>query len=196
MEKDTTELHAFLLSNSQLGKEKVSEIVSLFQQVTVPKNSIYLNEGQISNAYTFLTKGYMRAFTYDTDGNEVTTAFYQNNQLVFEVHSFFMRTPSKECIQALTDCTVFYIDFNQLNHLFHSIPEFREFGRLVLVKCFVTLKQRMLSMINETAEQRYINLLTSNPDIFQFASLKHIASFLGITDTSLSRIRKDLANKY
>ncbi|MES2380642.1 MAG: Crp/Fnr family transcriptional regulator [Bacteroidota bacterium] len=195
MERDTTELHSFLLSNSQLGNEKVSEIVKLFQQLSVPKNTIYLNEGQVSNAYAFLTKGYMRAFTYDTEGNEVTTAFYQNNQLVFEVNSFFTRTPSKECIQAITDCTVFYIDFNQLNQLFHSIPEFREFGRSVLVKCFVDLKQRTLAMINETAEQRYISLLANNPNIFQFASLKHIASFLGITDTSLSRIRKDLANK-
>ena len=76
--------------------------------------------------------------------------------------------------------------------LFHSLPEFRDFGRAILVKGFATLKLRMLSMITETAEERYAALLQSNPEIFQQAPLKYIASYLGITDTSLSRIRKEM----
>ncbi|HEY0751463.1 MAG TPA: Crp/Fnr family transcriptional regulator, partial [Chitinophagaceae bacterium] len=76
----------------------------------------------------------------------------------------------------------------------HSIPEFREFGRSILVRGFSNLKLRMLSMITETAEQRYASLLQHNPEIFQYAPLKYIASYLGITDSSLSRIRKDINN--
>jgi len=79
--------------------------------------------------------------------------------------------------------------------LFHSVPEFREFGRAMLVKEFVAFKQRTLLLINKTAEERYADLLNSNGEIFQFAQLKHIASYLGITDTSLSRIRKEYAKK-
>jgi len=73
--------------------------------------------------------------------------------------------------------------------------DFRDFGRSILVKGFSSLKIRMLSMITETAEQRYDTLLKTNPEIFQQAALKYIASFLGITDTSLSRIRKEYAKK-
>ena len=85
--------------------------------------------------------------------------------------------------------------WEQLNMLFHSLPEFREFGRSILVKGFTALKNRMLSMITETAEERYAHLLQNKPEIFQHAPLKTIASYLGITDTSLSRIRKELAKK-
>jgi len=69
---------------------------------------------------------------------------------------------------------------------FHALPEFREFGRSVLVDGFSTLKNRMLSTITETAEDRYAAPLKSNPEIFQHAPLKYIASYLGITDTSLA----------
>jgi len=137
----------------------------------------------------------MRAFAYDTDGNDITTNFYSSNQVVFEVSSFFTRTISKENVQAIVDCSGWFITFGQLNDLFHSLPEFREFGRAVLVQGFSSLKTRMLSMITETAEQRYDTLLQNNPEIFQHAALKHIASYLGITDTSLSRIRKELSKK-
>lgn len=137
----------------------------------------------------------MRAFAHDVDGNEVTTNFYTSGQMIFEISSFFGRTRSKENIQALTDCEGWFITYAQLNYLFHALPEFREFGRSMLVKGFSGLKLRMLSTITETAEERYAALLKSNPEIFQHASLKTIASYLGITDTSLSRIRKDFSKK-
>ena len=137
----------------------------------------------------------MRAFTFDTDGNEVTTYFYSKNRVVFEASSFFMRTLSTENIQAVTQCQGFTINFEELNRLFHSIPAFREFGRAMLVREFAAYKQRTLSMINQTAEQRYTALINANLEIFQYAQLKHIASYLGITDTSLSRIRKEYARK-
>ena len=75
------------------------------------------------------------------------------------------------------------------------MPEFREFGRSLLVSGFASLKSRMLSMITATAEERYEKLLQTNPSIFQTAALKHIASYLGVTDTSLSRIRKKFAKQ-
>jgi hypothetical protein len=79
--------------------------------------------------------------------------------------------------------------------LFHSVPEFREFGRAMLVKEFVAYKQRTLALINKSAEERYANLIAINKDVFRFAQLKHIASYLGMTDTSLSRIRKTFTKK-
>jgi DNA-binding MurR/RpiR family transcriptional regulator len=78
---------------------------------------------------------------------------------------------------------------------FHTIPEFREFGRLNITNQFGILQQRMLSTLHETAEQRYSHLINANPEVFQHAPLKQIASYLGITDTSLSRIRKEFTKK-
>jgi len=75
------------------------------------------------------------------------------------------------------------------------MPEFREFGRLNIINLYGILKQRMLSMLQETAEQRYSNLINSNPEVLQHVPLKYIASYLGITDTSLSRVRKEFTKK-
>ncbi len=93
------------------------------------------------------------------------------------------------------NCKGWVISFEKLNMIFHSIPEFREFGRAILVKGFASLKLRMLSLITETAEEPYASLLQFNPEIFQNAPLKYIASYLGITDTSLSRIRKEMMKR-
>jgi len=75
------------------------------------------------------------------------------------------------------------------------MPEFREFGRSMLVTAYAELKHRMLSMVRDTAEERYSLLIASSPDIFQNAPLKYIASYLGVTSTSLSRIRKEITKK-
>lgn len=189
MNDDKQKLKDFFIYTGFVSSNRADEIITVFGERNIPRNEYYLKYGFPSNEYLFLQSGFMRAFTFDTNGNEVTTAFHGSGNVVFEVSSFFNRTISKENIQAITDCKGWAITYDQLNSLFHNIPEFREFGRAILVKNLITLKQRMLSMINETAEARYDMLMKSNPEIFQHAALKHIASYLGITDTSLSRIR-------
>lgn len=185
----------FIQNNLPTSRKTLDEIAEHFKEIAFTKNDYFLKEGQVSNDYLFLADGFMRAFTFDTDGNEVTTYFYPKNRVVFEASSFFMRIASTENIQAVTDCKGFTITFEKLNMLFHSIPEFREFGRAMLVKEFSAYKQRTLAMINKSAEERYANLISTNKEIFQNAQLKHIASFLGMTDTSLSRIRKEFMKK-
>lgn len=185
----------FLQSSNLVTLQTAEKIAGTFAEKWVAKGHYFLEENKISDEYFFLEKGFLRAFAFDTEGNDVTTGFYSDNQVVFEVSSFFNRTRSRENIQALQDCNGWCINYQQLNELFHSLPEFREFGRSILVKGFTALKTRMISMIRETAEQRYEALLKTNPEIFQQAALKHIATYLGITDTSLSRIRKDFAKK-
>lgn len=188
-------LISFFTNSNLVTKEKAELIAATFSAKELKKNDFLFKEGRVCNDYYFLEKGFIRAYAHDTDGNEVTTNFYLSGQIVFEVFSFFNRTISKENYQAIEDSEGWFITYEQLNSLFHSMYEFRDFGRSVLVKGFSSLKERMLSMITETAEQRYESLLHSNPEIFQHAALKHIASYLGITDTSLSRIRKEYSKK-
>src|SRR6218665_298068 len=185
---DKKPLLEFLKRHSPASPNIIAYIAEDFKEKIITKNCFFLKEQTVSDDYFFLTEGVLRAFTLDTNGNEVTTYFYTKNRVVFEAASFFMRSKSSENIQALTDCEGFVISFEKLNMLFHSVPEFREFGRAMLVKEFVAFKQRTLSMINTTAEMRYSNLMASDPEVFQYAQLKYIASYLGVPDTSLSRI--------
>lgn len=188
---DRQRLTQFLRRSDLVTRSTAKIIAETFSFKEIKKNEFLLKEDMVSNEYFYLEHGFMRSFAFDVDGNDITTHFYIDDQVVFEVSSFFNRNKSKENIQALEDCSGWYITYDQLNHLFHTLPEFREFGRAILVKGFVALKTRMLSMITETAEKRYQAILNTNPEIFQHAALKHIASYLGITDTSLSRIRKE-----
>jgi CRP-like cAMP-binding protein len=188
-------LTTFFRDNFPIPSQRLALIADHFELKTYKKNDYFLEEGKVSNQYLFLEQGFMRAFTFDLDGNEVTTYFYPENQVVFEVSSFFLRTPSTENIQALTDSRGYAITFDQLNMLFHAYPEFREFGRAMLVKQYAAFKQRTLALINKSAEERYAQLMSGNKEIFQYAQLKHIASYLGIADTSLSRIRREYSKK-
>jgi CRP-like cAMP-binding protein len=185
----------FIQQIMPMKEEVADKIATSFRPREISKGDFFLKEGKVSNEYLFLESGYMRAFLLDTEGSEVTVSFYSPNSVVFEVSSFFQHVPSQENIHALTNCKGWVLTFEELNSLFHTIPEFREFGRTLLVKGFVALKIRTLSMINKTAEQRYANLLASSPEVFQNAPLKFIASYLGLTDTSLSRIRKEFSKK-
>ena len=141
----------------------------------------------------FLEEGFARAYTYNTAGEEITIAFYPQNQVICELYSFFKLVPAKESIQTLTDCKVWYLTYDAVQHAFHTYPFFREFGRTLLVNAYAQLKLRMLSALQETADKRYAKLIETNKEIFRHAQLKHVASYLGITDTSLSRIRKEFA---
>lgn len=174
---------------------KAEQLAEKFKTGKIARNEYLLKEGAVCNESHFIEEGMMRSYIYDLDGNEVTTAFYSKNMFASDLLSYFKRTPSKEYIQALSDCETWYITYEDMQESFHTIPEFREFGRLNIINHYGTLKQRMLSMLQETAEQRYANLINSNPEILQNAPLKYIASYLGITDTSLSRIRKDFVKK-
>jgi len=190
----STSLESFLILTDLISSSSAKEIASNFSFKEIPRNDFHLRAGNYSNEYLFLEKGFLRSFATDLKGNEITTGFYGPGQVVFEVSSFFKRTQSKENIQALAESEGYFLTYEELNRLFHGMPEFREFGRSVLVKGFAALKGRMLSMITETAEQRYHSLLHHNPGIFQASPLKYIASYLGITDTSLSRIRRESAS--
>lgn len=185
----------FLLSSKLVSPASATEIAAQFREMSIPKGEYFLREGKVCHDYLFLEQGFMRAYAINTIGDEITTSFYSAGSVVFEVDSFFNRTPSKENIHALTDCSGWTVTYDQLNNLFHGLPEFREFGRNVLVKGFAMLKGRTLGMITEKADERYAKLLQQSPEILQHAALKQIASYLGVTDSSLSRIRREFAKK-
>ncbi|MBA4197583.1 MAG: Crp/Fnr family transcriptional regulator [Chitinophaga sp.] len=192
---EQTLLIPFLQHSGHINAADALQIAEVFEEKQISKNDYFLKAGRTANEYLFLTEGLLRSYVTDTAGNEVTTYFFTQHTVVFEVDSFFNRTAAKENIQAITDCSGWYITYQQLNMLFHAMPAFREFGRYILVKGYTAFKNRTLSMITSTAEERYAQLIQQYPQLFQQAPLKYIASYLGVTDTSLSRIRREFSKK-
>jgi len=182
-------------SNVSISRQLLEEIVGHFEPKSFARHDYFVTAGKVNTHHFFMTEGFMRAYTHNLDGEEVTTEFFNCNRPVFEPNSFITQTRSVENIQAITNCEGFLVSFEKSNELFHAIPEFREFGRRMLLNEFAAHKKRALSLITQTAEERYAGLINTNREIFQYAQLKHIASYLGITDSSLSRIRKEFSRR-
>ena len=181
--------------NVSVSRQVLEGIAGYFEPKSFEKYELFVTEGKISSGNFFMTEGFMRAFTHNPEGEEVTTYFFYKNRPVFEAFSLYTKARAIENIQAITECHGFLLSFDNLNLLFHSVPEFREFGRAMLVGEFVAHKKRTLSLINQTAEERYTELINTNQEVFQYVPLKYIASYLGVTDSSLSRIRKEFSKK-
>ena len=163
--------------------------------IEIAKNELLLKENRVSKKTYFLETGFIRSYTFAASGEEVTTNIFSAPCVVNNFLSFFKQQLAKENFQTLTDCKLWQMSYQDVQVYFHTIPEFREFGRLLLVNNYSLLHERMIGMIKDTAEIRYLKLMKTHPDIFKNVPLKIIASYLGITDTSLSRIRKELSQK-
>ena len=178
-----------------MSPARAEQVAERFHPVGIERNTYLLKAGAVCNASHFVESGILRAYAYDLDGNEVTTAFFSANGYATDLLSFFKRMPAKEYIQAITNCRTWCITYEDMQASFHAVPEFREFGRLNLVNQYALLKERMLSNLQEPAEKRYADLIQAHPEILQQVPLKYIASYLGIADTSLSRIRNAYSKK-
>ncbi|WP_299116710.1 Crp/Fnr family transcriptional regulator [uncultured Winogradskyella sp.] len=182
----------FILKVVEISKSDAEEIAASFHPFKLREKEFLLKENQISDDYLYLKSGLMRTFLYNLKGEEITIDFFTEDNMVFEITSFFNRVHSEANIQAITPCTGFRISYKELNTLFHNKPAFRDFGRAILVKEFMASQKRNYGMINRTAKERYQNLLVNKPQILKYSPLKFIASYLGVTDSTLSRLRKNL----
>ncbi|SIS97652.1 cAMP-binding domain of CRP or a regulatory subunit of cAMP-dependent protein kinases [Zobellia uliginosa] len=184
-----------IYNHPNIKKEDYKSIINAHTEVEFSKNETILKEGKVSNAYYLIKKGMFRSFVIDYNGNEITTDFFGPNDILIEVASLFLRTPSKETIQALTDCEIYKIEFNDFQRLYGTIGGFTEWGRNWMSHQLFMAKHRAVNMHVQSATQRYLNLVKDKPQIIKEVALKHIATYLGVTDTSLSRIRKEVLSQ-
>lgn len=175
-----------------LRRDDLNRIIAAHDKINFTKGEVFLESGQMANAYYLVESGLVRAFVHDFNGNEITTAFHSPGEISIEVSSLFQRIPTRENIVALCDGVAWKIEFDTFEALFDDIDGFREWGRAWMANQLFISKQRSIDMLTRSASDRYLSLLCDYPEIIRKAPLKHIASWLGITDTSLSRIRKEI----
>jgi len=171
--------------------DELALVLKQFHRVDFKKNDYLIPEGKTANYYYFIEEGFARSYAIDLEGNAVTTKFFTPKDIVIDWRSYFLKTPTREYIQAITPCICWQITFDNFMKLF-SIEAFREVGRTKLVTNYFELKNHSTSLIADQAKDRYLALVNQQPEVVQNVPLKLIASYLGITDTSLSRIRKDI----
>lgn len=183
-----------IYTHPKLDSSDLREIAEAHCKTEFAKGDVVLEKGKISNTYYIIESGLFRSFTYDYNGNEITTELTSPGEFIIEVSSLFQRIPSEENIVAITDGVVWKLDFEVFQELFHKIEGLREWGRSWMSNQLFISKQRAIEIRTKSTAERYLALLNERPEIIQQVPLKDIASYLGVTDTSLSRIRKEIIN--
>lgn len=174
-----------------ISNELEKEINSIAVEINVTKNTILVNHKERSRNLYFIQKGLVRGFYYD-EGKEITNWFAQEEEFATSFYSFITNEPSPETIETLEDCELIKISHGDLQNLYEKFPETERLGRIITENYYIKLEERILNIQFRTAKERYQNLLSKNPSLLQRASLGQIATYLGITQETLSRIRAEL----
>jgi CRP-like cAMP-binding protein len=164
------------------------DLENVLVRVNMPKTSFIINEGIVCNQLYFLEKGCLRGF-YNLDGKEVSSWFAFENNFVTSFYSFISRKPSIENIQLIEDCQLWSVSFENLQQLYDRHQDIERMVRIINERYYVMLEERLNSAQFKTAKERYEQLLETSPHMLQRIPLGYIASYLGISQETLSRIR-------
>jgi CRP/FNR family transcriptional regulator, anaerobic regulatory protein len=170
---------------SEQAKTKLAEIIVLKNYT---KGSILLKEGEVCQSLNFLKTGLVRGF-FNQKGKDITSWFAMDNDVATPLYSFVTRKPSSEIMEIMEDSEVYSVSYDDIQQLYRQFPEFNLVGRVLTEKYYVELMARTMSFQFQSAKERYLQLLAHRPELLQRVSLGHIASYLGISQETLSRIR-------
>lgn len=191
------------LSDEQILRQSIASIHSHFTPLTeacvvdlakaattlrLQKGEVFVREGQFATDVYFVLNGCARAY-YLKDGKDITDWFVFENDFIIAINSFYQGIPSPHFIEVLEESILISIPKTEVNKLTEKYRAFDRLEKIAVTQTMLALQQRMVSIQFETAYQRYQNLLTVHPAITQRVPLKHIASYLGITLETLSRVR-------
>jgi CRP-like cAMP-binding protein len=183
-----TLLFQYFKQFSPLSKEAENAIAEICSVINIKKNKDLQPIGYTCKTIYFINKGMARIY-YLKDGIDITESFSFENNIIARVESLFTGRPSRKAIQILEDAEIVAINAIQLFKLYNDLPEIERLFRKIFETAYIETVNRIEGIQFHPAEERYNALLHESPDVLKRVPLKHVASYLGITQVSLSRIR-------
>ncbi len=189
------ELIKKIKSGFALSLKAEAYLYSISKQKTFDKGAVLIQQGQNVNKIYFVIEGCLRSYCIDKSGKEHTLQFGIKDWWISDYIAIHNKESATLTIECLKESTVIEFNAKKLNNIFKPFPEFEPFQRNLLERHVVSLHQRILNQLQLTAAERYDLFLKQYPDIEPFTRNYHIASYLGITQESLSRIRVEKNKK-
>lgn len=186
-----TELESYIHHHFSIPLDDCQKVSGLFKTEILKKGDYFLRSGKHCNKLSFIQEGILRIYVNLPD-KEVTQWIGTAGYFMTDIHAFMFRNPSRFNIQALTDTRLFSIDHEEYLAMGKLIPKWHEFEKLFMGKCFVMLENRVFDLISLSAEERYHKLFDQNREIFNQVPLQYLASMLGMTPETFSRIRRKM----
>lgn len=168
---------------------ELQEITALFELEKLKKGDYFLSADSCCDRLSFIQSGFLRVFV-ETEKKEVTQWIGTKGYFITDLSSFIFNKPARWIIQALTDTEIYTIKKSKYIKMKEFIPKWNELEKLFIINCFSTLEDRIFSHLAMSAEERYQFFFANNKELFNQVSLQYIASMLGMTPETFSRIRK------
>jgi CRP-like cAMP-binding protein len=163
-----------------------------FIEKTLKKHEYFVQQGNISKQVAFINKGILRSYYLNEESQEITSCFCVEENLTTSFTSFVLQKPSEISIQAMEETELLIINYEDLQKLYSISLAWQNIGRAFAEKEYIIIEQYASSLNSESAKVKYLRLLKEQPQIIQKAPIQYIASYLGITTRTLSRIRKEI----
>ncbi|MCM4157975.1 Crp/Fnr family transcriptional regulator [Gramella sp. AN32] len=192
----SSHLKAYLTSNLDIEEKEISSIIGSCTIKKIRKDEFLLRKNEYCKHTFFVENGLLRQYSIDEKGKEHTISFAPENWFVTDRESAYFNQPSAYYIQALEDSEVVAIDENFIHQLSEKIPDFAGFNNKLLHNHIRHLQKRINLLLSASAKERYLQFIDMYPDILLRVPQTMVASYLGITPESLSRVRKELAHKH
>ena len=190
-----TELYKYLNSISPLQDNTWEKVEPLFSETTIKKGDYFINEGETAKQIGFLENGIIRAFYRNNEGKEYNKHFFVAHNIIGGYSSLITKSPNKINQQALTDCKILVANYAEVTKLYDLFSDFERVGRRLAELYYVDKEQREIEIVLLNADERYLIFRKEYPQLEQLIPQYHIASYLGITPTQLSRIRRKFAER-
>lgn len=186
-------LYRHITGKVPLTEEEWAFITSLLVPKKVRKKQYLLQAGDVSEYMVFVNKGCLRSYTVDDKGDEHIVQFAIEGWWIGDMSSFLTGEVAVFNIDALEDSEVLLLDLNAQEKIYEHVNKFDRYMRLLLQSNYIAMHRRLVSTISTTAEDKYLRMLKSYPDIVQRVPQHMIASYLGLKPETLSRVRKKLS---
>lgn len=182
-------LYDIISSYQSISPKAFQQLEALTTLVHLPKKTIVFDTKQYEPKFYFIAKGSARVYIIDDNGNEISYILFLEKDYLLSFDGYLHQKPSYEYIELLEDSVLYQLDTEALKHLYQTDIELANFGRIIAEQFAYTTEQRFIDRLSLSATARYKKLIENHPEILQRIPLKYIASYLGITQVSLSRIR-------
>lgn len=188
-------LKAHIGKRIRLAEGDFEQCREFFVEKKIRKRQFLLQEGEVSRAIAFVTEGCLRSYTVDRKGEEHIIQFAIPDWWISDLQSFLTGVPATYNIDALQDSVVLLLERGARDRLLDAVPAMERFFRLLQEANYIAMHRRINASLSESAEERYLAFLKTYPALVEQVPQGLIASYLGITPQSLSRIRKELSQK-
>lgn len=182
----------YLRTIISISEQEFTDTISFFTEQNLKRGDFFIQQDRVCQHIAFIKKGTIRVHYINDKAEEITSCFCTKNNFTTSYKSFVLQKPSNLSLQAIEETDLLVINYENLQKLYSQSNVWQTIGRIIAEQEYIVMEQYASILNNETAKEKYLRLIKEQPNVLQIAKIEDIASYLGVTRRTLSRIRKEI----